>query len=69
MSAPYRIDSVELTHIGMVCLYSAGSAVVASLIAILANMHVPSQDLFLVPVANTLLVALEQFFKSNSPKP
>ena len=46
--------------------WSVGSAVIALLISVLAQVQFPIEFAFLGPIINTVLVAIYQFAKDNS---
>lgn len=50
-----------------VAFWSSVSAGVASLVAAVQNYNVPSKYLFLVPLVNALLVAVQKFADKNVP--
>lgn len=53
-------DKNDVMHVLLVCAYSCGSAVVTALLILLAHANVPSQYLFVVPIVNALLVAVQR---------
>lgn len=65
MSAPFTLDKQDAIHVGKVAAYSIGATVVASLITLLAQMHVAPEYLFIVPLVNTALVSLERFLRDK----
>ena len=62
MSPQFKLTAINVWPILKVFLYSAASAVVASAIVMLESAEVSPQFLLLVPVANTILYALKEFF-------
>ncbi len=64
-SKKYQLSKEDLSKMGQVILWSSGSAIVGALITLLPQINFPVQWLFLVPVVNTLLVALKKFVDKN----
>lgn len=63
---PFTLDKTDAIHIAKVAAYSVGATLIATLIALVGQMHVKAEYLFLVPLANTLLVSVEQFLQNKS---
>lgn len=61
----YQFNRAGLFGILKVLGWSVGSTIIASLIALIPNIDIPTQWLFLVPIVNTLLVAVNNFIKSE----
>jgi hypothetical protein len=69
MTSPkYSLDKENLKHIGKVFLWTVGSAAVAALIAVLNSLQIPAEYIVLVPIVNTVLVALQQLFQEQVRK-
>lgn len=66
MSPRFSLDKTDAIKILKVLGWTVASAAVAALISLLAHLQVPSQYLFLVPIANTVLVALQKFIADSS---
>jgi len=62
MSPQFTLTAINVWPIVKVFLYSAASAVITTAIVMLESAEVPAQFLLLVPVANTVLYALKEFF-------
>jgi len=65
MSAPLRLDRDDLIHVLKVAGYSIAAVVAASAMALLSHVDVDPKFAFLVPLANSGLVALERFFQDR----
>ena len=61
----YQLNKKGLIGIGKALLYSAGSAVIVSLITILPQVDFPATWLFLIPVINVVLVSAKKFFEDE----
>jgi len=61
----FRLNREETQSIFQVLLWSLGSALVVALIGIVQALDVPQEWLFLVPVANTALYALREWFQGQ----
>ena len=61
----FRLNREETQSIFQVLLWSLGSALVVALIGIVQALDVPQEWLFLVPVANTVLYALREWFQGQ----
>jgi len=64
-SKRFRLNREETQSIFQVLLWSLGSALVVALIGIVQALDVPQEWLFLVPVANTVLYALREWFQEQ----
>jgi len=64
-SKRFRLNREETQSIFQVLLWSLGSALVVALIGIVQALDVPQEWLFLVPVANTVLYALREWFQGQ----
>lgn len=64
-SKKYQLNKADLIAIAEVILWSVSATVVATLITIVAQLDVPAQWMFLVPLANTVLYSLQQFIKDR----
>ena len=62
MSPQFKLTAVNLMPIIKVFVYSGVSAMIATAIAMLATAEVAPQYVLLVPIANTILYALKEFF-------
>lgn len=56
----------EARNIFKVLLWSLGSALVVALIGIVQALEVPQEWLFLVPIVNTALYALKEWFQGQA---
>ena len=65
-SASYQLSKVDLINIGKVVLWSCISTLVACVIALLPNVVLPLQWAWLIPLVNTVLVALYKFVSNKS---
>ena len=61
----FRFGSEELKSSLKVFLWTVGSAGVAMLITLFSSLELPVQYAFVVPVVNTLLYVLKEFFADN----
>lgn len=66
MSLPFKLDKADGIHIAKVAGYSIAATIIGALIVIVGKLQVNPEYLFLVPLANTLLVSAEQFFLDKS---
>ena len=66
MAKQFRLDKKDITNRGKVILYSGAAAIVTGIIASLTEFDIPSQYLFLMPIVNTLLVALKDFLEDRA---
>jgi hypothetical protein len=64
-SRGFEFSKKGLIDILKVLVWSAASAIVASLIAILPQVDLPAQWVWLVPVINTVLVAIYNYIKAG----
>jgi len=62
MSPKYQINEVNLMPILKVLVYSGLSAVVVAAIAILESAEIAPQYVLLVPIVNSVLYTLKEFF-------
>jgi hypothetical protein len=60
-STRFSLNKADLISILKVIGWTVASALVAAVIVALGNINVPAQYLFLVPIVNTLLVAIQKF--------
>jgi len=67
-SKRWKLDKEDGLKIARVLVYSAGSALIAALVTILADLDLPSWVLPLVPVINTGLYALEKWLRDEKDK-
>jgi len=65
MSAKYTLNKEDGKKILKVILYTAASAVIASLLSVLQNLDVPPQYAVILGVVNVLLVAGKKFFEGK----
>lgn len=61
MSPKYSLNKEDGIKILEVIAWTVASSVVAVLISILAELDVPAQYAFLVPIANTILYTAQRF--------
>lgn len=59
---PFSLDKKDAIHIAKVASYSLVATIIAILIILLDKIHVDPKYLFLVPIINSFLVALERYF-------
>lgn len=64
-SKKYQLNKADLIAIAEVILWSVSATVVATLITFVAQLDLPAQWMFLVPLANTVLYSLQQFIKDR----
>ena len=64
-SKRFTLNEEETRGIFKVLLWSLGSALVVALIGVIQTADVPQEWLFLVPVANTVLYALREWFQGQ----
>ena len=62
MSPKFELTAVNVMPIIKVFVYSGVSAMVVTAIAMLESAQVAPEYLLLVPIANTILFALKEFF-------
>jgi len=62
MSKRYRLTKQNFWRIIKVLVYSGLSAMAVSAIALLKEVNVPDQWIWIVPIANTLLYTIKEFF-------
>ncbi len=67
-STSFSLNSSEGNHILKVFLWTVASAGVAMLLSFFKIVEVPVQWAFIIPIVNTLLVALQQWVSNNSQK-
>lgn len=65
MARKYRLDVKDGKDAVKVAVYSALAAGVVAIIGVLANADIPEQWLFIVPIANVLLVSAKDFFQNR----
>jgi len=63
-----KLNSAEGSHILKVFLWTIASAAVAGLLSLTKVIDLPVNYLWVLPIINTLLVALQQFISNNSEK-
>jgi len=64
-SQKYQISKEDLLKMGQVLLWSGLSAVAGALLTLLPQIDIPAGYLFLVPIINTVLVAVKKFIDKN----
>jgi len=64
-SKRFQLNKSDLIKIGYVLLWSLGSALIAQIILVIQNLNVPVEYTFLIPIVNTLLVALKKFLEDK----
>lgn len=62
-SPQYKLNKEDLTSILKVVLWSGLSAMVGTLITVVNQLDVPAEYLFIVPIVNTVLVAVHKLLK------
>lgn len=65
MSPRYSLNKEDGMKILKVVLYTAASAVIASLLSVLQNLDVPPEYAVIVGIVNVLLVAGKKFFEGK----
>lgn len=65
MSPRYSLNKEDGMKILKVVLYTAASAVIASLLSVLQDLNVPPEYAVLLSVVNVLLVAGKKFFEGK----
>ncbi len=65
MSPQYSFDKANLLHTLKVAGWSAASAVIVVIAAYVTSNPFPPQYAFLVTIANTLIVGIEQWVSSQ----
>jgi hypothetical protein len=65
MSPKFSFNKENAIHTAKVFGWSFGSSLIALAIALLADVKVPEQYVLFVPIVNTLLVSLDQFFREQ----
>jgi hypothetical protein len=65
MAKAFKFKNEEIINSLKVFGWSFGSALVALLIDVLANLDVNSEYLFLVSIINTILYAIKEFLTNN----
>jgi len=65
MSERFSIDKENAKNIGKVFAWSAGSAFVAMLIALVGIVEVPVEYAVLIPLVNTMLYALKEWIEDQ----
>lgn len=65
MSKKYTLNRENLWKIFKVILWSGMAAVIASLIAVLKEIDIPAQWVWAVPIINTILYSLKEFFSGE----
>ena len=64
-SPKYKLNKQDLWDISKVVLWSGASAMVGTILVVLDQLEVPAQYMWVVPVVNTLLVAVHKYLKSK----
>ena len=64
-SKKFTLNQEEVREVFQVLLWSLGSALVVALIGVIQAADVPQEWLFLGPVANTVLYALNEWFQGQ----
>jgi membrane protein implicated in regulation of membrane protease activity len=64
-SGSWSLNKTDSWPIVRGLLWSVASMVVAAAISLLAGLQVPSQYLFLIPLANFALVSLKRYVDDN----
>ena len=64
-SKRFTLNEADTQSIFKVLLWSLGSALVVALIGIVQALDVPQEWLFLVPIVNTALFALKEWFQGQ----
>ena len=65
MSKKYSLNKADFIEILQVLGWTVASTVVAVLISVLAELEIPMQYAFLVPIANTVLYTAQRFIASK----
>lgn len=65
MSSRYSLNKEDGMKILKVVLYTAASAVIASLLSVLQDLDVPPEYAVIVGMVNVLLVAGKKFFEGK----
>jgi len=63
MSPKYTLNELDWKKISQTLAYSGLSAILAALIVIVEGIEFPPEYLFIVPVINSVLYALQRFFR------
>jgi hypothetical protein len=63
MSPKYTLNELDWKKILQTLAYSGLSAILAALIVIVEGIEFPPEYLFIVPVINSVLYALQRFFR------
>lgn len=66
MSPRYTLNKEDVIRMLKVLGWTLASTAVATLITLLAELEVPKEYTFLLPVVNTLLVGLHSFLRGAS---
>jgi len=64
-SQKFQLSKDDLLKMGQVILWSGASAVVGAVLTLLPQIDIPAAYLFLVPIINTVLVALKKLLDQN----
>jgi len=64
-SQKFQLSKDDLLKMGQVVLWSGASAVVGAVLTLLPQIDIPAAYLFLVPIINTVLVALKKLLDQN----
>jgi len=64
-STRYELSEEDLKKAGQVLLWSGASAILGTIIVLVGQFNVPIQWLFLVPIINSVLVAVKKFVDNN----
>jgi len=65
MAERFKLETKDGKDAGKVFLWSAGAAIVAVLIDLIPNVNFPGGVVVLVPIVNTILVALKRFLEDK----
>lgn len=65
ISPRWKLNKVDASKILVTALYSIGSTLCVTLIALVPTVEVPTQWLWLIPVVNTLAVTLKKTFEDR----
>lgn len=65
MAVKYKIDKKDMSNWLKVVIYSGVASFLGIIVANLANIDIPAQYGFIVPIINTILVAAKDFFENR----
>lgn len=66
ISPRWKLNKVDAEKIIVVALYSLGSTLCVTLVALIPTVEVPVEWMWLIPVVNTLAVTLKKWFEDRS---